>query len=164
MIILALDPSGSYEEGKGTTGVAIFNDKKLMHVEQIRAEEYDNKLQYWKDHLHLINDWEPDIIVVEDYLLYADKAKSQIHSRMETPKLLGIIEYHCLNREHKIVFQRAVDVKRRWKDEILEHKGFISKSGSTTYALGVAISKHIKDAIRHGAHYTTLKLKEDTND
>ena len=51
-------------------------------------------------------------VVVEDYLLYADKLEAQTYSKCETPRLLGILEYWCYSRNIPIVFQTAALVKK----------------------------------------------------
>lgn len=163
MLILALDPSGSYTEGKGTTGysVWVYNnlEYKLIQFGQLAATDYDTKLQYWQAHIELIKQIEPDKIVMEDYLLYAHKAAQQIGSKMETPKLIGIIEQECFKLNIGIVMQKAADVKQRWNDDILIWKGILTKKGTRYYANDINISRHIKDSIRHGIHYI-MKLKK----
>ena len=96
---------------------------------------------------------------MEDYLLYAHKAAQQIGSKMETPKLIGIIEQECFKLNIGIVMQKAADVKQRWNDEILIWKGILTKKGTRYYANDINISRHIKDSIRHGIHYI-MKLKK----
>jgi hypothetical protein len=68
--------------------------------------------------------------------------------------------------------QRAVDVKNRWKDEILEAEGIIYKvkdiksyehcHGKSGYALTgwvTRLTSHELDAIRHYTHYRIFKNK-----
>ena len=159
--ILAIDPSGNFSEGKGTTGWALVTDTKtIITVGQVLAKNYSTKIEYWSALMDLIKNLQPDIVVIEDYLLYKDKAQSQILSRLETARIIGVLEYICAKRDIPYFFQRAIDVKRRWTDEILVSKGYIQKQGSRYYAGGVLISDHIRDAIRHGIHFATYKLKE----
>lgn len=149
--ILALDPSGSYHEGKGTTGWCLMYRGKLISTGLIEAKKYDTDMKYYKAHLALIRkmaDHYPDnlVIVMEDYLLYAKRAQSQTNSRMETCKLIGIIQYYCYNNYLDCTLQTASQVKKRWTDEILEHEGI---KLPTTHA-----ERHARDAIRHAMHYT----------
>ncbi len=162
MNILVIDPSGSFEEGKGITGWCLFKDKDLIAVGQIRAEDAPTKYDYWQNHINLIESIKPDLVVIEDFRLYADKAMNQINSRMETPKLIAIIEYHLHKLNIPYHFQMAYEVKNRWEDRILLHKGYITQStGGRYYAVGSQVSEHIRDAIRHGVHYVTFKLKQE---
>lgn len=158
MIILAMDPSGSFTEGKGTTGYSIWAynnmEYKLLNIGQIAATDYNSQQDYWQAHIDLLKHIKPDTLVIENYLLYAHKAMQQTGSKMETPKLIGIIEYECSKLNIQTEFQKAVDVKKRWNDEILVYKGLLVKEGNH-YTIGnnKSVSRHIRDSIRHGIHY-----------
>lgn len=162
MLVLGIDPSGSYYEGKGTTGWAIFESegRKLIRYGNIKAADYAEVSAYYKAVSDLIK---PGMcVVIEEYLLYADKAKSQINSKMETSKLIGYLQMYCY--EHDIYFrmQLAGEVVKRWADYILEHKGIITKQHGTKsvyFALGRKTNEHERDAMRHCMHYITFKMK-----
>ena len=97
--------------------------------------------------------------------MYGDRAEAQINSRLETPQLLGIIKYEVWKRGLFIYIQTAMQVKTRWSDEILQHKGYIRKN-KNKYMIGdTVLSTHIKDSIRHAVHYATYnsKYKEVNN-
>lgn len=148
---MAFDPSGSYHEGKGTTGWCLMYRGKIIKYGLLEAKAFKNAMQYYKAHLDLIQRMEtcyPNnlIIVMEDYLLYAKRTSSQINSRMETCKLIGIIQYYCFSNNLQCTLQTAAMVKKRWSDEVLEHEGF---ELPTTYT-----ERHARDAIRHAIHYT----------
>lgn len=124
---------------------------KVISTGLIEAKKYDTDMKYYQAHLKLIDKMSERykdnfILVMEDYLLYAKRAQSQTNSRMETCKLIGVVQYYCF--EHKIdcVLQTAAQVKKRWSDEILEHEGI---ELPTTHA-----ERHARDAIRHAMHYT----------
>ena len=169
--ILALDPSGSFNEGKGTTGYCIFDTMTHMFLAcgSIYAKDFNNMEEYWDRVLTLIDaKWhylKRDMVVVcEDYLLYATKLQDQINSRMETPKLIGCIQHFCYKNNIPYRMQTASEVKKRWANHILAHKGYIkiinargqlkpTSGDCTTY------SHHSLDAIRHAIHYATFKNK-----
>ena len=164
--ILSLDPSGAYEEGKGTTGYSIwkFNpDNNAFNMEyagNIRAYNYDSQMSYFDAHIKLLDEVKPDILIMEDYLLYAHKASQQIGSKMETPQLIGLIKYECNNRHIEVVIQAAYEVKRRWTDKILVYKGIIRKTGNVYRDTNSkVVSRHSKDSIRHAMHYITKRSK-----
>lgn len=165
--ILALDPSGSFCEGKGTTGWCLCDGDTRTPVEvgYLSATDYDCMESYWEAHVELIEKYqgEDTIIVIEDYLLYASKAQEQVNSRMETPKLIGVLQHQCWTMEQDYIMQLAAEVKNRWTDEILAHKGFIVKKGKG-FALSTdptkPINRHCKDAIRHAVHFAYFKNKE----
>lgn len=160
MKVLAIDPSGNFNEGKGVTGWALMDTKhNIIACGQIRAKEFNTRNDYWNSVINLITQLNPKYLVVEDFLLYASKASAQINSRFETVKLIGVIEYLFTNKLD-IHLQRAVDVKNRWKDSILVANEYISQVNNRYYSSGVLTSDHMRDAIRHAVHFITFKLKE----
>lgn len=144
--ILAFDPSGAYHEGNGTTGYCLLWKGSIRSTGTIRATDYKNAMAYFQAHLKLIDKFKevyPGMVVVmEDYILYANKAKSQIDSHMETCRLLGLLEYYCWEQQIPYGFQLATTVKKRWKDDILIHKGY-----------ELPVSQHTRDAVRHAVHH-----------
>lgn len=161
MTILAIDPSGNFTEGKGTTGWSLLDENEnILACGQILASSYECKEEYWKAHLNLIDKLQPDRLVVEDFLLYASKSNNQINSRFETPKLIGIIELYAHKHNIILKLQRAVDVKGRWTDDRLVNSKIITKTNNRYYAGGVMISEHIRDSIRHGIHYIRYRIKK----
>ena len=164
--IFALDPSGNFTEGKGTTGWAILlSDRTILECGFIAASSYNTINEYWDAHLELIESilskYDSVGVVIEDYLLYGNKAKSQINSRMETPKLIGILQQHLWTKGIPYCMQPAAEVKTRWADEVLVAKGFIEKkkNGVTSVPNVGTICRHEKDAIRHGLHFASFKNK-----
>jgi len=165
--VLSLDPSGSFHDGKGTTGWCIMSDTKMV-VEKghISATDFATDYEYWKAHLLLITAMYTRypflIIVMEDYLLYASKASEQINSRFETVQLIGIIRYYCMDMNISLRIQTASQVKTRWANDILEHKGVIVKCGRSyrVVSTGQMLNRHEIDSIRHAMHFTTFYNKE----
>lgn len=169
--ILALDPSGSFYEGKGTTGWCLF-DTTLMQpvtVGDIAAKDFTIMEEYWHAHIELIQHYatKGTVIVIEDYLLYANKAQEQTNSRMETPKLIGLLQYHCYHNELPYYMQTASEVKNRWNNDILVHKEYLTpyKGYNQSFTLSatpaVKISRHSIDAIRHATHYAHFKNNKE---
>lgn len=159
--ILALDPSGNYNEGKGTTGWCLYDSetKRIAKFGVIKATKYESMLAYWEAHLKLIDDLTGyDLtVVIEDYLLYSNRADSQISSRFETPKLIGMLQYELWIRGIKVVFQTAALVKNRWSDKILVYKELVEYRNNSYYISGIKLSDHSRDAIRHAVHYATFR-------
>lgn len=164
-IVLSLDPSGAFKEGSGTSGWALLNGNasSILDVGDISAKQYTRMEAYWNAHIRLIKTTldtfgkQNIVVVMEDYVLYAEKSESQINSRMETCKLIGIIQHYCWQNHIPYRMQLATEVKARWSDKILEHKGLIRYEGKSCYAANKRINKHIRDAIRHGVHFATFK-------
>ena len=165
-LILAFDPSGAYYESKGTTGWCVYNAEMntITLVGFISAIKYDSPLKYWDAHLKIINKYSERYkdrlhIVIEDYRLYANSANAQINSTMETCKLIGILQYYCLANDIKYTMQMASQVKNRWTDDILIHKGILRRKSNTLYLSDgkTKVNKHVRDSIRHAIHYATFK-------
>lgn len=166
-VILALDPSGNFSEGKGTTGVCLLDARtgKIIDTTHISAEGFSSMEAYWQAHINLISTmkatYDDVLLVIEDYLLYGHKKDCQVNSRMETPKLIGVIQHFCYRTQTPYIIQTAAEVKNRWSDEILKHKELIIPKGrGYTTPTGSSINRHEKDAIRHAIHTYTFKLKE----
>lgn len=174
-MILAIDPSGNFNEGKGISGWSLIYEEngKIVKFGAIDASTCLSAEEHWHNHVDLIDNLYkefPDlVIVIEDFILYASKASSQINSRFETVKLIGIIQYHCSVKEIPMHFQTAVSVKRRWKNHLLVKKGFIEtkeyKKGDKTYEMtyinGYKVNDHVIDSVRHGVHFYYFQSKKE---
>lgn len=161
--ILALDPSGNFDEGKGTTGWVLMNYKeKLIASGAISANDYRSKEEYYEAILELIDKNHIKyrtggfILVMEEYVLYRDKAVTQTNSKMETCRLLGIIQQHCWRCDIDYTMQLASMVKHRWSDELLLREGIFYSDNrgirhtESNYWMNTL---HVRDAFRHAIHY-----------
>lgn len=165
---LGIDPSGSFHEGKGTTGWCILDNRtnKLLRVGTISAKNYDSDIEYWDAHVDKIiwahRHYKSLAVSVEDYILYKNHAMSQVNSQLETVQLLGIIKYCCHEENLDIFIRPAVAVKKRWTDEILIHKKIIEKVGARFMMPDSkqSICEHERDSIRHAVHFNTFENKE----
>ena len=161
--ILALDPSGYYHEGKGTTGYCIMDsDNAIITCGAISASNYHNQYDYWGAHVALLKDFKEKypngVVVFEDDLLYASKASQQINSKMETPQLIGVLKMTLITEQIPYAIQTASEVKTRWPDKILLWKGIIVNKSNRFYTPnGLLINKHTRDSIRHAVHLNTFK-------
>lgn len=166
--ILALDPSGNFEEGKGTTGTCLFDcaNNNIYTLKDIHASAYNSKEEYWQAHTKFVEDvlfeFPNTVVIIEDFTLDPRRALQQSHSKMETPKLIGILQLYCKQNNIPYKMQRAVEVKNRWADHILEFKKYIVKKNRMYYLpdKDKPISRHCKDAIRHAVHFATFYNKE----
>ena len=166
-MILAIDPSGNFNEGKGISGWLLMtaDTGRIIKFGAIDASTSLSDSEHWEKHANLIENLHKEFpgleIVLEDFMLYASKASSQINSRFETVKLIGIIQHLCFKLDIPLHFQTAVSVKRRWKNFLLEKKGFIElkdyAKGDKTYTMiyinGHKVNDHVVDACRHAVHY-----------
>lgn len=168
--ILALDPSGNFEEGKGTTGWVLMNYKeKLIASGAIAAKDFKSKEEYYNAIIELIDRnhiryYENGfVVVIEDYVLYRDKAITQTNSKMETCRLLGIIQQHCWQYNIRYSMQLATTVKHRWSNELLLREKILYEDRDglhhteTKYWMNVP---HILDAFRHAIHFCICRNED----
>ena len=164
--ILAFDPSGSFKEGKGTTGWVLMDFKEnLLERGYTPATDYKCPEEYWNGVLDVLRKYhrryEGDLIVViEDYVLYRDRIGSQTNSQMETCRLIGVLLWYCWKIKQPYTLQLAASVKDRWSDELLLREGIIYKDGRnlrhTKSGLSLGLI-HTRDAFRHAQHYAVCR-------
>lgn len=163
--VLAFDPSGAYEEGKGSTGwVLMQTDERLVARGSINAVKYKSRGAYWDDHIDLLEyniqrHKKHLMVVIEDYVLYRDKAVSQTNSQMETCRLIGILEYVCYKNKQKYILENAAQVKKRWSDDLLCREGIFRKEGNLMIHNGtnLPMNDHTRDAFRHAMQFIVCK-------
>lgn len=165
--IIGVDPSGSYKEGMGTTGTCVIDPNgKIIRHDPIHAQAYPSQLAYWKaviDHIHYYLEMYPGAALsIEDYVLYANSAKAQINSEMETSKLIGALTMFAFEYGTHIFIRNAAQVKTRWSNEILIHEGIIKQVGRTYTDLdGMPINQHCLDAVRHAVHCHYFEIEKE---
>ena len=162
--ILAIDPSGNFNEGEGTTGwVLMREDYRVLDGGHISATNYDCAERYWNEHIQLIENTKFDYIIIEGYKLYNHhgmKAEVQAHSELETSQLIGILKYWCFITHYNLTIQYASDVKTRWSNKILTDLGLLTKKGQY-YCIGInqlLCNRHERDALRHAVHFNRYIL------
>ena len=159
MKVLSLDPSGNYNEGKGTTGYAKRLDGSVT-LGDIRAEDYTTREAYWFAHRELFEKTFPDALVIESYRLFGHKAKEQSGSSLETPMLIGYLQMVAYEFNVPVVFQDP-SRKSRFSDDILTKLGIIEKKGRMYYFKGEVTNLHQRDALRHDLTYYKYGRKQD---
>jgi hypothetical protein len=152
--VLVFDPSGNWSknEGKGSTGYAVFEDSKLTTFGDKKAEDYYCMELYWENVGQLIEFSQVETVVCESYKLQPGKAKAQSWSALETPQMTGYLRMLCWRGGKEFILQDP-SIKIRVADPILEHMGIIEKRGRSYYCLNRMTSLHMRDAIRHGVYY-----------
>ena len=94
------------------------------------------------------SDLEPDVIVIEDYRLYFNKALSQVGSRLLTSELIGAICQEAAISEIPVVRLMA-GVKRNWP---------IARINSRYPAYKVVPKPHALDALLLALYYIEKTL------
>lgn len=158
--IVGIDPSGSYNEGKGVTGICVIDamHKNIINIQTICAVDYQSAEAYWNAHIDLIKDYvklsEGDLLLsVEDYIIYANKAAAHSNTHCETIQLIGMLKHYAWNNSIEMKLRNASVVKTRWSNDILERKGFIVKrKGKWVTKNNLKLITHSIDALRHAIH------------
>ena len=161
MRILAIDISGNFEEGKGTTGYCIGNgDGTIIEIGEIRAKDFETRMEYHDAVLSLaLNKKKVDVIVCENFRLYQHKAQAQVHSELETPRIIGALEYCAWLKKMPLYFQMATEVKKRFSDEIMLENKILDKHKNALYFNFIKTNDHIRDAMRHYYYFVRYGLK-----
>lgn len=163
VLIIALDPSGNFAEGNGTTGVCELNGKNIS-VDDIHAGKYKQAEEYWNAHIQYLEmalKFNQDMeVVMEGYRLYGHKSDTQVNSTLETPQLIGVIRYWCYVNKVPLKIQFAVEVKNRWSDSVLEKTGIIEiiNRRRKLISSGQWLNNHKTDALRHALHYQRYRV------
>lgn len=149
-LVLSIDPSGNFKNGKGKTGIVVAKlhpgGYKIKMVESLSATKFDTHLEYWQAHLDIIDPLLSHLIV-ENYMLYP--GGFQTFSYLETPRLLGVIEMDADKKGVPLTFQMAKDTTG-YTDDILVEKGILTKHKNRYYYLGeVPMNEHERSALRH---------------
>jgi hypothetical protein len=162
--VLGMDPSGNFEEGYGTTGWCVQDCDTLEIVEcgDISARDFKSRTEYHQAHIRLIQQmrlkYKPlKVLSIEDYVLYPNRSREQSLSKMETPRLLGVLEYWCMTAHMEYFTRNAVTAKKRWTDEILVRKHILESKGDKLFAAGRITNDHIRDSIRHATHFSVFE-------
>jgi hypothetical protein len=146
-------------------------DNVIVLAGDLQAHNFEEMQGYWDAHLQLINGFHEKyganmIVVIEDYVLYAHKADSQINSHMETSKMIGLLQHYCWEKGIPYKMQLAASVKKRWDNSILLYKRYIvhHRNQLVLPINNKKVHKHCIDAIRHAVHYATFENVRSTNE
>jgi len=141
--LLAIDPGE-------TVGYAIFRHGQLDSVGQLTcASKPATVLDLAMRISELVKNVEPlTKVVIEDYRVYANKAKMHSWNALHTPKLIGAIQGLCMQYEIPVVLQGASSMQFCTNKKLKEW-GY--------YQQGMS---HANDAIRHGCYYLLFNKKE----
>lgn len=128
--LLALDPGE-------TIGYALFIEGKLVDCGQEIAKECPAQAI-----MNVFDRVKPTQIIAEDYRVYGHKSDSHKWSSLFTPRLLGMIELLCYQREINLDYQMAATVKQ-----------FCSLARLKQWGMYESSRRHAMDAIKHGTYY-----------
>lgn len=158
MHFVFIDPSGSYNEGKGHTGIAIIEDFKwkTLEVYSLSAKDYTDRHLYWKDIIRIATKYPKCYVVIENFVI---RNNGFLIGKMpETPLAIGAIIWELEELNVPYEFQTATAVKSRFKDENLGRyiPNFVIKGtdrGNLFYLNGKLTNDHIRDALKHLVYF-----------
>lgn len=133
MKILSIDPGF-------TTGYAVgeLAGPRIFRLIEVGELEWEQRF----DLLSIIYTIQPSMCVMEDFILYKDKAEAQINSRFPSAKVIGIADLVCHMFGIDVAMQPASTMK---SVSILEAD-----------KLTVGSSPHMQDAYKHLRYYVLL--------
>lgn len=169
MVILSFDPSGSYKYGSGMTGWSLAKEENetllVIDVGVIKAKNFLTKEDYFKEHKNLIIKTKPELIILENFILYSSTMKSLTNQEMETSELIGYIM--AAAEEIKVVRQLAqlikgvLSTKPAVLVDIINSKDLTYKTSKNNnvlwYYKGKRVTNHTMDSLRHIAYYKVNK-------
>jgi hypothetical protein len=139
--IIAIDPGAEH------CGVAVFVDGRCVMTTERRPTDLYDSLGVWGSQ-HGSSKLQFDVMVVEDFKLDPKRMASLAHSRLETVKVIGVLEERCRRDGTTFVLQPA-SIKRATAAQAKRRLPKLTSKGS---------GGHAKDAELHGWHYLwTLK-------
>lgn len=167
--IIGIDPSGAFNEGKGTTGLAVLNatTNEIAYTGWIAAVNFPTLEAYFDAHVEWLADcvqrYQDVVVSIEDYILYADHATAHTNTHLETSQLLGLIKWWCYKNNIVYTIRPAAAVKSRFTNNILKREGYVveRRGGKlfTKVRTSNNLSNHELDAIRHAAYCYKFELK-----
>lgn len=123
-----------------TMGWAFFQDCRLAKCGQVNTS-----LNTYVAVFDLFELYNPQLVVCEDYRIYANKASEHVNSELFTSKLIGRIQHECDSRHIPYVMQMASEGKDFTTDSKLLNWGLVSGD--------LHNNRHAIDSIRHGVHF-----------
>jgi hypothetical protein len=150
-MMLSIDPSGNFTEGKGRTGYVIFACGGLMRYGTINAKDYPTRVAYWQAVANLLEQETYNHVVIEDYRLYnivGMNIATQSFSQMETPRLLGLLETRAQELKIPLTLQMAATTKS-YSDDILIKRGKLERRKNRFYYQNCPMNNHERSALRH---------------
>lgn len=145
-LVIGIDPGE-------TTGLAAIHNGELIFSEEVRHSHKEvgkaaQEIQIAISLLTTVAEVDSFSIALEEYRVYAQKAKAHTHSDLFTSRLIGAIEFICEQRGWPVEKQTASRAKGFMTDKKLRHWGFWIKG-----------RKHSRDAIRHAGCFILFKAR-----
>lgn len=151
-----VDPSGSFNEGKGHTGIAVIENENWdsLTISSIAAKDFKDRHSYWKRILdsimHIVQDTsEPVTVIIESFMI---RNQGFLTGKMpETIQFIGAFTWELEKENIKYIFQTPSQAKSRFKDDSLSRyiPNFELRSNGRYYLNGKQTNDHVRDALKH---------------
>lgn len=156
MNYVVVDPSGSFSEGKGHTGMAYMrgDDWSSLETISVGASAFPSRHRYWtmvKENILGYASRDSDTIVIIESFMIRNNG-FLIGSMPETIRLIGYLEYELEAHGVKYTFQTPSQAKARFKDKDLCKciPGMSYRPSVNRYYLNDKMcNDHVRDALKH---------------
>ena len=165
-VYIFVDPSGSFNEGKGHTGIAVIENENWdsLTISSVAAKDFKDRHSYWKSILdsiiHIAQDTsEPVTVIIESFMI---RNQGFLTGKMpETIQFIGMLSWELENANIKYYFQTPTQAKARFKDESLSRyiPNFEMRANGRYYFNGRQTNDHVRDALKHLLYF--LKYRKD---
>ena len=160
MKYIFVDPSGSFNEGKGHTGIACISDMNwdTLTIESVSASHYSSRHEYWKAIASsIISKITLDThVIIESFMI---RNVGYVIGKMpETIQLIGYLSFILEELNIPYTFQTPSQAKSRFKDTMLPT--FIPNltyKNNRYYLNNKIINDHVRDALKHLLYFNTYK-------
>ena len=155
MRYIAVDPSGSFNEGKGHTGISIVDDWdwNTLTTLSLSAKSYTNRHTYWKTIIDIVTRTCKDVVVIIESFVV--RSNGFLVGKMpETSLLIGALVYELERLGIPYIFQSPSQAKTRFKDEYLgkyipNYEMKIKSDKAYYYINGIMTNDHERDSLKH---------------
>lgn len=161
---IVIDPSGSFNEGKGHTGMTsiIDDDWDTLAVKSFAANDFSSRKEYWSAIIQTIikeSKIMPVQVIIESFQIRT--TGFMLGKMPETILFIGAIEYICELKGIPYVTQAPTTAKSRFKDDLLGMyiPKFEHRANGRYYLNGKQINDHIRDSLKHLLFY--FKYRKD---
>lgn len=160
MRYIFVDPSGSFNEGKGHTGIACISDMNwnTLTIESVSASHYSSRHEYWKTIASsIVSRITLDThVIIESFMI---RNVGYVIGKMpETIQLIGYLSFILEEYGVPYTFQTPSQAKSRFKDTMLPT--FIpnlTHKSNRYYLNNKIINDHVRDALKHLLYFNTYK-------
>lgn len=131
--LIAIDPGNE-------TGMALFTNGIFEKGWQVSSAP--GGVTNWREVEQMVLEYNPTIVVCENYRVYAHKLEQHSYSDVNTLRIIGCIEYLCWKHNIPLEFQMAA-----------QHKGFCTDVKLKQWDLWHKGMRHSRDATRAGCFF-----------